>query len=292
MLQDVRLVIVGMGLMGGSLAKALAPHAKCLVAVDRDLATRQRCVQAGAAYKAVASLSELTLDADDLVILCTPVRYILETIEQLPQLAPDGCMVMDIGSTKWDICRAMNGLPGWFQAIGGHPMCGKETSGFGVSSAELYRKQTWIITPTVRTTPYLRELADEIVDAIGANPIVMPPKDHDRVVALTSHLPYLIASTLMQQATNAADDTDVLWQVSASGSRDTSRLSGSNPTMMRDILLTNRQAVVQQLLRFQRELARVVELVNDEDPDALVTWLDQNRQQHSHYKQSKNSDAK
>ncbi len=290
MLQDVRIVIVGAGLMGGSLAKALGAQAKCLVAVDRDLATRDRIVQQGVAYEAVADLTDLTLDSDDLVILCTPVRFILETIEQLPQIAPNGCMVMDIGSTKWDICRAMNGLPGWFQAIGGHPMCGKETSGFGVSSAELYQNQTWIITPTVRTTPHLREIADEIVSIIGSNPIVMPPKDHDRVVALTSHLPYLIASTLMQQATNAADATDVLWNVSASGFRDTSRLSGSNPTMMRDILLTNRQAVVQQLLRFQRELASVVELVNDEDPDALAAWLDKNRQQHQNYKRVKEGD--
>lgn len=270
--------------MGGSLAKALAGHAKCLVAVDHDLATRDRIVQHGVAYQAVADLSELTLSAEDLVILCTPVRYILDTIRRLPSLAPEGCMVMDIGSTKWDICRTMNDLPGWFQAIGGHPMCGKETSGFAVSSAELYQNQTWIITPTVRTTPYLRELVDEIVAVIGSNPIVMPPKDHDRVVALTSHLPYLIASTLMQQATNAADETAVLWQVSASGFRDTSRLSGSSPTMMRDILLTNRQAIVQQLLRFQRELAAVVELVNEEDPDALAAWLEKNRLQHSHYK--------
>ena len=289
MLNELRIVIVGTGLMGGSLARALSSHAKCLVAVDHDLATRERIVNQGIAHEAAADLAQLTLDVDDLVLLCTPVRYILETIEQLPKIAPNGCMVMDIGSTKWDICRAMNGLPGWFQAIGGHPMCGKETSGFGVSSAELYQNQTFILTPTVRTTPHLRDIADAIVAAIGSNPIVMPPKDHDRVVALTSHLPYLLASTLMQQATNAADDAEVLWQVSASGFRDTSRLSGSSPTMMRDILLTNRQAVVQQLLRFQRELASVVELVNEEDPEALAEWLDEKRQQHLRYLDAKKS---
>ena len=288
MLNEVRVIIVGSGLMGGSLAKALSPHANCLIAVDLDSATRERIVSQGVACDAVPSLDKLTLTPDDLVILCTPVRFILETIEQLPQLAPDGCMVMDIGSTKWDICRAMNGMPGWFQAIGGHPMCGRETSGFEVSSAELYENQTFILTPTARTTPHLREIADEIVTLLKSNPIVLPPKDHDRIVALTSHLPYLIASTLMQQATSAADDTDVIWQVSSSGFRDTSRLSGSSPTMMRDILLTNRQAVVQQLLRFQRELAAVVELVNDEDPDALAEWLDQKRQQHKQYLAAKN----
>ncbi len=289
MLQDIRIIIVGLGLMGGSLARALAPFTKCVIAVDKDLATRERVVSQGFAYEAVAELADINLQVDDLLLLCTPVRYILETIERLPKIAPNGCMLMDIGSTKWDICRAMNGLPGWFQAIGGHPMCGKETSGFAVSSAELYQNQTFILTPTVRTTPHLRDIATAIVEAIGSNPIVMPPKDHDRVVALTSHLPYLIASTLMQQATNAADDAEVLWQVSASGFRDTSRLSGSSPTMMRDILLTNRQAVVQQLLRFQRELASVVELVNEEDSEALAAWLDEKRQQHLHYLKAKNS---
>ena len=287
MLNDVRIIIVGAGLMGGSLAKILAPHAQALVVVDRDPATRTQVVAQGVANAAVADLTDLTVEASDLVILCTPVRFIMETIASLPSLAPNGCMLLDIGSTKWDICRAMNGLPGWFQAIGGHPMCGKETSGFAVSSAELFQNQTFIITPTVRTTPYLREVVEAIVALIGSTPVIMPPKDHDRVVALTSHLPYLIASTLMRQATDAADETDVLWQVSASGFRDTSRLSGSSPTMMRDILLTNRQAVVQQLLRFQRQLAAVIELVNEEDPDALAAWLADNRQQHLQYKQAK-----
>ncbi len=283
MLSETRVIVVGIGLMGGSMAKALSAHAQSLVAVDLDGDARQQIVADGVAEQAVEMLSQLTLTPDDLLLLCTPVGLIIETIRQLPKLAPDGCMLMDVGSTKWDVCRTMNDLPGWFQAIGGHPMCGKESSGYRYSTADLFANQTFILTPTARTTPHLRDIADEVVALLASHPVVLPPKEHDRIVALTSHLPYLIASTLMQQATSAADDTETVWQVSATGFRDTSRHSGSRPAMMRDILITNRQAVVQQLLRFQRELAAVVELVNADDPERLTDWLAEKRQQHSQY---------
>ncbi len=289
MLDDVRLIVVGFGLMGGSLARAVRPKMRGVIAVDADAATRNAAIESGIADAAFATIEEVNVSADDLVILATPVSAIIDTLNRLTVLATEGCMVMDIGSTKWDICRTMNGLPGWFQAIGGHPMCGKETSGFAVSSADLYDNQTFILTPTVRTTPYLKEVALALIAALNANPIIIPPKEHDQTVALISHLPYLLSATLMQQASNIANGTDTVWHVSASGFRSMSRLSGSSPAMMRDILLTNRPAVISQLLRYQRELAAVVEMVNDGDRDALVAWLEEKQAQHTHYQQIKNN---
>ncbi|MGB1252179.1 MAG: prephenate dehydrogenase, partial [Candidatus Promineifilaceae bacterium] len=252
--------------------------------------TRELAVQEGVAQEARAKLDGMQLTRQDLVILATPVSGILHHIKMLPRLAPRGCMVMDIGSTKLDICLAMNDLPGWFQAIGAHPMCGKEVSGYANSAPDLYYNQTFILTPTVRTTPHLRELLLEIIKLIGANPVTLPPKEHDQTVALISHLPYLLAATLMQQASVAAeayDDPDVVWHVSASGFRDTSRVSGSSPAMMRDILLTNQQAVLAQLLRYQRELSAVIEMVNTGDPDEVATWLTEKRKMHIHYRRIK-----
>lgn len=281
--------MVGFGLMGGSLARAVRPKMRSVIAVDADPNTRHAAIESGIADAAFATIEEVDVAADDLVILATPVSAIIDTLNRLTVLATEGCMVMDIGSTKWDICRTMNGLPGWFQAIGGHPMCGKETSGFGVSSAELYHNQTFILTPTVRTTPYLKEVALALIDALEANPLIIPPKEHDQTVALISHLPYLLSATLMQQASNIANGSDTVWHVSASGFRSMSRLSGSSPAMMRDILLTNRPAVISQLLRYQRELAEVVEMINDGDRDALVAWLEEKQAQHAHYQTVKNN---
>ena len=262
------------------------PRRLSALTASRPLSLRRNLkniISAGA-----ADLSEIELTYDDLIIAATPVSTILRVIEELPQTAPEGCMIMDIGSTKWDICRAMNGLPGRFQAIGGHPMCGREVSGFGWSSAELYQDQTFILTPTARTTPHLKDIALDIIAAIGAKPVQLAPRDHDRSVAIISHLPYLISSTLMQQAAIAAGTDDTLWHVSASGFRDTGRLSGSNPTMMRDIILTNREAIVQQLLRFQRELSGVIEMVNSAEAETLINWMEQNRTNHTRYLATKN----
>ena len=290
MLSEIRVVIVGLGLMGGSLARALRPHVRCLIAIDRSEATRSQIVAEGIADEARAELDGMQLTRQDLVILATPVSNIIYHIRMLPRLAPRGCMLMDIGSTKLDICLAMNDLPGWFQAIGAHPMCGKEVSGYANSSAELYQNQTFILTPTVRTTPHLQELLLEIIKVVGAVPVTLPPKEHDQTVALISHLPYLLAATLMQQASMAAEtyaDPNVVWHVSASGFRDTSRVSGSSPAMMRDILLTNQQAVLQQLLRYQRELSNVIDMVNDGDPDRVAKWLSEKQAMHQHYRKVK-----
>jgi prephenate dehydrogenase len=145
-----RITIVGLGLMGGSLALALRlaqrmphePGALHLTVVERDAATRQ-----AAAWLA----DELTADFAagvrnaDLVVLATPVRSIIGLLGELAAVRPEGCMVLDLGSTKADICRAMAELPEGFQAIGGHPMCGKETAGFGSATPDLYRGKTFIL---------------------------------------------------------------------------------------------------------------------------------------------------
>lgn len=247
-----RLVIVGLGLMGGSLARAArAAGAPVIVGVDRDPATRAAALAAGAIDQATAELAEAAVQPLDLVVLAVPVRAAIALIEQLPRSVPDGCLLLDLGSTKQAICRAMSELPGWFQAIGGHPMCGRETSGFAAGAADLYRDQTFLLTPTVRTTPYLRERCLALIDQIGARPLFVPPERHDQIVALVSHLPYLLSALLVQQAAAATAEQPLIWPVSASGFRDMARLAGSDPVLWRDILLTNREAVRAELQRFQ-----------------------------------------
>lgn len=262
MLNDLHIVFIGLGLMGGSLARALRPHAASLRVVDLSETTRAMAVAEGVADAAYAELGELTISADDLLILATPVKQIVQTIEQLPRHAPSGCLVMDLGSTKTEIIHAMSQLPGWFQAIGAHPMCGREVSGFAQSSADLYRHQTFILTPTVRTTPYLREVATAVAHAAQANPLIVPPGLHDHTVALISHLPYLLSALLMELTFDQAKSNPAIWPVSATGFRDMSRLSGSDPRMMHDILLTNRDAVLDQLRRYEQSV------------QALISWLE------------------
>ncbi|NCF66431.1 MAG: prephenate dehydrogenase/arogenate dehydrogenase family protein [Chloroflexi bacterium] len=276
--------IVGLGLMGGSLVRALKGQVKWLIGVDRHASTRQLALSDGVVDTVTDDLSSGVSGAD-LIILATPVQTILQILRDLPQLRPDGCMVMDMGSTKEEICEAMAALPGSFAAIGGHPMCGKETAGYHASDADLFREQTFILSRNGRTTHQIEELSLSIIEHVGAHSMFLSADEHDQIVAVASHLPYVISATLMHRASEMGDDR--VWSVSASGFRDTSRLAGSDPRMMLEILLTNRKAILSQLNQYNQELAEVSELLEGGNKAALAAWLAEAQQQHSVYHRQK-----
>ena len=264
------ITLVGCGLMGGSLALALRPHLHHLTLVDTHPANL-----AAAAPLADVVTPDFAAGVQDaeLIILATPVRVILSLLEQLPQARPQGCFVLDLGSTKQAIGAAMDTLPESFQAIGGHPMCGKTQTGFAAATPDLYRGRTFVLCPTRRTTPAVTTLAHQIITWLEAVPIVLTPAEHDVIVAATSHLPYLIAANLMGVVAAAAAHQPQLYPVSAAGLRDTTRLAASDPAMMLDILLTNRAAVLEQLDEALAGLQGVRELLVAGDAAALRQWL-------------------
>jgi prephenate dehydrogenase len=266
--------------MGGSLALALRGKVEHLTAVDSHAATRQQALQHNLVDSITADFATAARAAD-LIILATPVRTILHLLAQLPAVRPDGCLLLDIGSTKAEICAAMSELPEQFEAMGGHPMCGKETAGLTAAVADLYSGQTFILCPNDRTTPQIETIAQEIIAAIGAQPLWLLPEEHDRLVAAVSHLPYLVAATLMHTA-SALDDERV-WLVSASGFRDTSRLAGSDPYMIRDILLTNKGAILEQLRYYQAHLQEVADLLALADETELAAWLQEKQAERQAY---------
>ncbi len=265
-LSALRVGIVGLGLMGGSLALALRGRVAGLVAVEPQPAVRQAALREGIAGDAVAELGGAP--PVDLLVLAAPVRATLALLGRLPALRPGGCAVIDLGSTKRAVIAAMDALPPPFAAIGGHPMCGKETSGLAAAEADLFRGQTFILCPTRRTTPALEATALALVAAVGARPVFMDAAAHDRAVAVVSHLPAVLSAALMRAA---ADER--LWAVGSSGFRDTSRLAGSNPRMMLDILLTNRDAVLAALAAYGAELDAARAALEREDEAALADWL-------------------
>lgn len=270
LLKDTKVCVVGLGLMGGSLALALRGKVAHLIGVDRHAATRQYALREQVVDQVTDDLA-LGMQTADLLILATPVKTILHLLAELPSICPDGCLVLDLGSTKQTINAALGALPAQFQAIGGHPMCGKETAGLLAADAGLYQDQAFILTRNGRTTPTIEQLALAIIAAIGAQPLFLDAARHDRIAAAVSHVPYLISAVLMHTA--AALDDEFVWPVSASGFRDTSRLSGSDPRMMLDILLTNKTAVLEQLNQFQTTLTALSDLLLSEDESELAAWL-------------------
>ena len=286
-LAQARVGILGLGLMGGSLALALRGRVAHLLAVERQVITRQTALRLGIVDEAVEELTTATPPLD-LLVLAAPVRVILDTLGRLPALRPAGCAVIDLGSTKRAVVTAMSTLPPQFAAVGGHPMCGKETAGLAAATADLYRDQTFILCPVPRPAPQPAAEAPALalVEAVGARPLWLDAAEHDRLVAAVSHLPALAAAALMRGAANEAQ-----WTVSASGFRDAARLAGTDPRMMLDILLTNRQAVLDALHAYQADLDGLGAALAQGDEAALAEWLAAAQVAHAAYRRFKSADS-
>lgn len=283
-LRGLRVGIMGLGLMGGSLALALRGRVASLLAIESRPDARQMGLRMGIVD---AAIEALTVDAPplDLLVLATPLRVILDTLGRLPALRPGGCAVLDLGSSKRAVVAAMDALPPAFAAIGGHPMCGKETSGLASATADLYHGQTFILCPGRRTTPAIEAVALALVAAIGARPLAMDAAEHDAIVAAVSHLPAVLSAALMRLA---ADERQ--WAVSASGFRDVARLAGSDPRMMLDILLTNRDALLDALAGYETELTSLRRALSEMDEVALADWLAGAQLRYAAYRRHKSAE--
>jgi prephenate dehydrogenase len=279
-LAHTRVGILGLGLMGGSLALALRGRVAHLLGVERQVITRQTALRQGIVDEAIEELTPAAPPLD-LLVLAAPVRVILDTLGRLPALRPSGCAVVDLGSTKRAVVAAMSALPLSFAAVGGHPMCGKETAGLAAATAQLYDGQTFILcrVPRPAPQPAAEALALALVEAVGARPLWLDAAEHDRLVAAVSHLPALAAAALMR---GAAEDRQ--WAVSASGFRDAARLAGTDPRMLLDILLTNREAVLDALSAYRADLAGLSAALERGDEAALIEWLAAAQVAHAAYR--------
>ncbi len=237
------IAIVGVGLIGGSLALGLrkAGFSGTILGVSSP-ATIAQAVESGVIDRG-ATLAEAAALVD-VIYLSQPIGGILRSIEALGSLARPGTLVTDAGSTKSAICRRAAEVlaPGTF--LGGHPMAGKESRGVGEAEADLFRGHTYVFTPEMdaeQLTPIASDFKEWIV-LLGARPVLLSPREHDRIVSLTSHLPQLastaLGALLAGELTHSAD-----FQVSGSGLRDMTRLALSSYEIWADIVATNADAI-------------------------------------------------
>ena len=272
-LTDCTIAIAGLGLMGGSLGLALRGRVGRVIGIARRAETIDQALAAGAIDLGCQMLSEGIAEAD-IIVLATPVSVIMAQIEEIGRLARgggvrEGVVLIDMGSTKERICDALDRLPATIQPIGGHPMCGKETSGLDVAEAGLYCGAPFVLSPLPRTARQAVALATELATAVGACPIELDPLRHDRLAAGISHVPYLASVAVFAAANDLAQGDDMAWRLAAGGFRSTTRLAGSDDKMMADILLTNREAVLAQLDRLQASLSQLAALITAGDEARL-----------------------
>jgi prephenate dehydrogenase len=265
MLEQQTVAIVGLGLMGGSLAMALKGYVRRVLGVDRDPQTVQLALQKGIVDQADTDLGKI-LPIADLIILATPVGTILDLITLLPNWKPDGALVIDLGSTKTQICKALQTLPIQFTAVGGHPMCGKETSALEYADASMFDQAPFVLVELKNSDEKSMHLVESLVKRIGAIPFPLDAKTHDHWVAYTSHFPYLLSNLL---ARITPTETKPLV---AGGWRSTTRLAASSVPMMKDILVTNREMVLQVLDEFMMQLREVRSII-EKTPNSLNDYL-------------------
>jgi prephenate dehydrogenase len=265
-LSTAQVTIIGLGLMGGSLAMALRGHCARIWAYDPDEFSLRMAQQQGIVDRASANLEEILQDSD-LIILAAPVQAILRLLGELPELVPGTPVIMDIGSTKRQIMAAMQKLPQQFDPIGGHPMCGKEKLGLVNADAGLFQGAPFAFTRLKRTSTRAQQLASQLAEAIGAKALWVDADTHDRWTAATSHLPYLLSSVLVLTTPSDAR------QLSGPGFRSMTRLAATPSSMMLDVLETNRDYILNALERFREQIELVETLLKHSDRNQLELLL-------------------
>jgi prephenate dehydrogenase len=250
-----RIGIVGVGLIGASLAGALRRSGSYVVGFDSSTPAASTALEKGLVDETAGDLSGAVQNAD-VVILAVPVLAILGLLPVVDALARPDALILDTGSVKRPIVEAMQTLPGACRAVGGHPLAGSERSGSGAANSDLFRGRPFILTASVASSPAAKEGAREIVRRVGARPVTMDAERHDRVLARTSHLPQLLASSLA--ASLELGDVDA----AGPGLRDMTRLAGSDVAIWNDILMLNRGHLVNEAHRF---IARLQEMVTAVD---------------------------
>jgi cyclohexadieny/prephenate dehydrogenase len=278
-----RVAIVGIGLIGSSLARALKEGglAGHVAAYDADKAALATAEKLGVADSVHQTLGEAVTDAE-LVVLAIPVGVYGATAKEMAPHLAAGAIVTDVGSVKAEVIRAVKpALPAGTHLVPGHPVAGTEHSGPESGFAELFRDRWAILTPEKGTDEKAVARVAEMWRRVGSDVEIMEPSHHDRVLAITSHLPHLIAYTIVATAADLegqlkaereGDDVVTTAEVikySAGGFRDFTRIAGSNPVMWRDVFLSNKEAVLEMLGRFTEDLTALQRAIRWEDGDQL-----------------------
>jgi cyclohexadieny/prephenate dehydrogenase len=271
--------IIGLGLIGSSVARAMRA---CLPQVrvtghDADADTRRMATELGFCHDVMDDPAEAVAGAE-LVILAVPVGRMADAAAAIaPALAP-GCVISDVGSSKADVAaRLAAALPG-HAIVPAHPVAGTENSGPGAGFATLFAGRWCILTPLPDTPAAATARLNTLWSALGARVEVMDAAHHDLVLAVTSHLPHLIAYTIVGTASELEEVTESeVIKYSAGGFRDFTRIAASDPVMWRDVFLTNRDAVLTMLQRFNEDLTALQAAIRRGDGAVLEDWFNRTR---------------
>lgn len=272
MAQFERVVIVGVGLLGGSVGLALRQRnlADCIVGVGRHTATLEQALALRAISELDTDVTRACRDAD-LAVICTPVQQVAEHVARcLPLMRPEG-LLTDVGSTKRTICESLP--PAAHELFcGSHPLAGSDKSGVAHADANLFEGRLAVVTPTASTPAGLAERTEALWQALGSRTLRMAPAEHDEALARTSHLPHLVAAAL------AGATAEELLPLAASGWCDTTRVAAGNVELWRQIVGENRTPVLKALREFAHSLEDWIDALQRGDDGRLTQLLESGKQ--------------
>ena len=270
----MKIAVVGVGLIGGSIgmaARGEVEHAE-VIGAGRDRTRLERALARGAIDSAADSIESAVADAQACFV-CGPVGALGDLVAQALAAAPADCVVTDVGSTKRELCAAIDDE----RFVGGHPIAGAETAGVEHARADLFQGATWYLTPAERSSGLLYERLHGLLVAFGARPVAIDPGAHDRLLAAVSHLPHVLANVLVAQAARTrAEQGESLPRVGPSF-RDATRVAGANSAIWTDIYLANRVALAEEIDQTVERLQSVAASLRSADADALGAWNDSAR---------------
>ncbi len=280
-----RLVVIGLGLIGGSFAKGLRESGLCreVVGLDLDPESRRMAVELGVVDRCEAELAAACQGAS-VIQLAVPILAMEKLLRELAKLDLGDAVLTDVGSAKGNVVRAarlaFGGLPARF--VPGHPIAGSEQSGVEASNSELFRRHKVILTPLEQTDSAALSLVDALWRALGADVEHMAVEHHDQVLAATSHLPHLLAFGLVDSLAKRSENLEI-FRYAAGGFRDFTRIAGSDPVMWHDIFLANREAVLRTLDTFRSDLDALRDAVDAGDGHQLLGVFTRARVAREHF---------
>ena len=272
-----QLGLIGCGLMGSSFALALkrAGLVKHVVGYSKSPSTTELAQKMGVIDEQAPSVL-LAVSGADIVLIAVPVAATEATFKAIRHLITPGMLIMDVGSTKCDVVdaarRTLRDDVGLF--VPAHPIAGKEVAGVAHAEATLYEKRQVILTPTEHTNPAQLKQAKAVWSAVGSHVVTMTPEQHDAAFAAVSHLPHLIAFAFMNSINGQPAGQDYL-RLAGPGFRDFSRIAASDPKVWRDIILANREELLQQSKTFQRHLQALDLMIESGNSEALEELIHQ-----------------
>lgn len=276
---ELTVAIVGVGLIGGSLGMAwrAANSARRVIGIVRRPEAVEEVIAVGACDEATTNMRQGVQDAD-VVVVCTPVTTIVPTVQQIAPYVKPGTIITDAGSTKHMICEKIWGnIPNDVTFIGGHPMAGSEKTGVRAADPYLFQNAVYVLTPPDESKQHEMATLQSLVKQTGAHTIVMDPKRHDLIVAAVSHVPHLLAATLVRTVSQVQEDIPETLNLAAGGFRDTTRIAEGSPGLWRDIVLTNRDAIQHVLHALQSSTQTLQKTLEHDDGPSLESYLSQAR---------------